>query len=958
MVNTYTFSFYKGPIQNVSPSKIMGLKDTMDLIKSDTYKADIERLRTATNKSTKKALKNSLPYVTFAGTFKKRDTLALIKHSGILCIDLDPYKKVKGVEVISNPRLLEEYDLVFDEICQLNFVCFVFRSPSGNGYKVGIKINPIDHDATFDLLKEYFNNELSLIIDKGVRDVARACFLSYDPELYYEPNSDLFEIEIAEPYNFEPFELDQEKSPKKIKEEEDLSNQFRINKDLRRTEYVVQQLEREDIDLTSDYVDWQLIAFSLASLGEGARTYFHRVSKIYSGYVEKDADEKFDDALLKGRFKKPGKFFSLAKENGLEVTLPRTIQQAQKVADAKEVIGDDESTDDWAKYGIYLDKKKGTYYSLDTKGIPREVTNFQMKILFHMSTSSDVAFRLIWIKNIYNIERVIRINTDDFVGVGSFKKVIARYGNFLWKGQEFDLIRLQDMLQRDETPTATVQELGWNKKGKFYAFANGIYDTEEMKFIPINDFGVVQIVRDGKELNYFIPALSNVFSDFDSLFVNDKKFIYQFSNISFDDWASQYYKVYDENAMFVMLFFISAIHSDIIFTGMNNRFPILYLYGKRGTGKGAILESIMRMFGEGQDQLMLGGASTIVGFMRKLAQFVNSIVWFDEYKNSINPKSIESVKNVFDRKGPERGNKDQTYETNVVPVRSALAMSGQEMPTAENALFTRTVMLTQTKTNFTDEERLNYNKLKDIEYEGISHLTVGLLQHRNYFDKNFKREFGVTLKEFFNRLDNEEIDERMVKNYAMFLTVYKMMADKVNFPFTYEMLLNKSCDLLLNQHMIVKGTDDTSKFWQVVEQLYSAFEISENQQFKLADGYLFIRIQDIYQLYAEAMHRRREAVVLDKSTLEDYLCSDARSFVRKEKKQFGGKYTGCYVFKYLELGIDLIRDADEHELARKYHEMGITVDSASVKAVPAEAPVQTDMFNDDFAEADTREVEI
>ncbi|MEI2274739.1 PriCT-2 domain-containing protein [Sphingobacterium sp. ML3W] len=953
MDNSYIFSFYPGPIKNTKPSKKLGIKETLDLIKSESYKADIEKLRACNNKIVRKTLKNCLPYVTFSGEFKQRDTEFLVKHSGIICIDLDPYKKVKGKEEISNPRLLEEFDIVFDELCQLDFVCFVFRSPSGNGYKVGIKIVPDDHGNTFDVLKEFFEKELSLIVDKGVRDIARACFLSYDPNLYYNPGSKLFEIELSEPYEFEPFELEQEKSPKLIKQEEDAQAQFKKNKDLRRALYVVEQIEEKQIDLTSDYDDWQLIAFSLAALGEPGRNIFHRVSKFHAEYDPKATDDKFDDAVKKGRFQTAGKFFKIAQSEGCEIKLPRTIEEQQKLADAKSIIGDPDSGEDWAKYGIYLNKRTQTYFSLDTKGGPREISNFKMKILFHMTTSNEAAYRLISIKNIHGLDRVVRINTDDFVSAGSFKKVIARVGNFLWKGQDFDLIRLQDMLQRDETPTVTVQELGWNKKGKFYAFANGVYDTVEKRFIETDNYGIVSIEREGDTFNYFIPALSSVFADYESMYVNDKKFIYQKSEVTFEHWAILYYKVFGSNGMIAMLFYISALFSDIIFTGMNNRFPIFFVYGKRGTGKGAILESIMRLFGEGQDQLMLGGASTIVGFMRKLAQYVNSIVWFDEYKNNINPKSIESIKNTFDRKGPERGNKDQTYETNVVPVRSALAMSGQEMPTAENALFTRTIMVTQTKTNFTDDERIDYNFLKDVEFEGISHITAGLLSNRSFFEKHFKRDFGTKVKEFYDTVKAEDIDERMVKNYAMLLTVYSMMCNRVEFPFTYEQLLKVCKDLLLNQHVIVKGTDDTAKFWQVVEQLFSGLEIQEGQQFKTGDGFLYIRIQDVYQLYAEAMHRRREAVILDKATLEDYLSSDLRTFVGKQKKQFGGKYTSCYVFKYADLGINLIRETDPLQLKNKYKEMGIDFED---EVVAAPKSVQMDAFNAGFPEPDRKEV--
>src|SRR5690606_18282969 len=118
----------------------------------------------------------------------------LKKHSGLICVDLDPYKKQNNELVLSNPRLLEEFDLVKDELIQIDWVCAVFISPSGTGYKVVIKIPEKHHDEAFEQLKKFFADEMSLELDKGVRDIARACFLSWDPELYYNPSSVVFPV--------------------------------------------------------------------------------------------------------------------------------------------------------------------------------------------------------------------------------------------------------------------------------------------------------------------------------------------------------------------------------------------------------------------------------------------------------------------------------------------------------------------------------------------------------------------------------------------------------------------------------------------------------------------------------------------------------------------------------------------------------------------------------------------
>src|SRR5690606_6782700 len=271
--------------------------------------------------------------------------------------------------------------------------------------------------------------------------------------------------------------------------------------------------------------------------------------------------------------------------------------------------------------------------------------NFKMKILYHVATSDEEAYRMIQIKNIFGLDTVIKINTDDFVSAGTFKKVIARKGNFLWKGQDFDLVRLQDMLQREEKPTQLVKTLGFNKRGNFYAWANGIYDADINEFIEVDEYGIVEHTLNGNPQNYFIPAMSKIFADKDDMYTNDKKFLLQKSETTFTEWTILFEKVFGANGRIGIIYYISALFSDIIFKAIGQRFPMLFAYGKRGSGKGTMIQSMMRLFGEGQDQIMLGGASTVVGFMRKLAQYSNALVWMDEYKNNLNVKVIESIKN-------------------------------------------------------------------------------------------------------------------------------------------------------------------------------------------------------------------------------------------------------------------------------------------------------------------------
>ena len=910
-----TFSFYRKGIVNKIPSSDIDIKYAIDLIRGEQYKSDIERLRNSSDPHVRNVIKKNLDYFTFSGRFKKRLTESLIEHSGILCLDFDDI----------NP---EEY---FDYICQQEFTLACFRSPSGNGLKVLVKIQPQFHLQSFVALTKFFETA-SLCVDQSGKDVTRACFVSYDPQAYFNPDSKLFTFETAiekhrtGPSNDEIHIEQEEKRETSSKEYERLKN-------LKRVLFCVEQIEAGKIDISADYDDWLLIGFALSTLGEDARELYHRAVQYNDAYNQKEADRKFDNALTTARFKNPAKFFALCKNHGIKTALPKTIDEAKAEADYSEIIGKEENVQDYLKYGIW--ESEGSYWSLDTKGRKVNISNFKMRILYHVETGEEEAYRLVVVENIHGHAAMIKMNTDDFVSVVSFKKVVARKGNFLFMGNEADLCRLQDKLQREERPTILIKQLGWQKKSRIYAFANGIYDTVNNTFIHTDEYGIVaHCSEDGTHsANYFIPALAKIFADKDDMFTNDKKFVYQKpdSQISFEIWAKRYTQVYGKPGHMAIIFFIMALFSDIIFREMGRRFPLLFIYGKRGTGKGTMIASLMRLFGTGQNQIMLGGASTVVGFMRKLSQFSNALVWMDEYKNNIAAKAIESLKNIFDRVGYDRGKKTNTFETQNTPIDSACIISGQEMPTIENAFFTRCIMLSLKETIFSEAQREEFKKLQAMEEQGLSCITVELLGYRKLFEKEFKDIFESEQKKLIKSVNNNEVEDRMFMNYAALLATAELMANHINLPFQLATFREEVKQNLISQFSVLKGSDDTSKFWDVVEYLFNTYKLVEDTHFLLKDGYLYLRVQDIYHDYAKALQERRDPNMLDKATLEKYLESDTKSFIARIKKKFGGKYSWCIQFKYKELGIDLIRKESDHALKAKYAEMGIAFEDDCVE---------------------------
>ena len=123
-------------------------------------------------------------YVTPSGVFTYCSDTSLVKHSGVLCMDLD---HLDGrVEELF--RLLV-HEPMFDTL-------LLFRSPRGTGLKwfIHIDLSRCDHRTWFTAVRNYLMHTYHLTdkqVDKMCGNPSRACFLCHDAGAYLKP--DLYE---------------------------------------------------------------------------------------------------------------------------------------------------------------------------------------------------------------------------------------------------------------------------------------------------------------------------------------------------------------------------------------------------------------------------------------------------------------------------------------------------------------------------------------------------------------------------------------------------------------------------------------------------------------------------------------------------------------------------------------------------------------------------------------------
>ena len=150
---------------------------------STKYRVEVECIRATDDKAERDKLKATLPAITPSGLFSYRAVGSLVKHSGLICLDID----YKGNEAIGNFFELKQ------QLVKIQNVAFCIKSVSGKGYAVGIPIAyPERHGQHFDALKRIFW-EFGLVVDKACRDVSRLRGYSYDEDAYLNENAKVFD---------------------------------------------------------------------------------------------------------------------------------------------------------------------------------------------------------------------------------------------------------------------------------------------------------------------------------------------------------------------------------------------------------------------------------------------------------------------------------------------------------------------------------------------------------------------------------------------------------------------------------------------------------------------------------------------------------------------------------------------------------------------------------------------
>jgi DNA primase catalytic core len=603
---------------------------------------------------------------------------------------------------------------------------------------------------------------------------------------------------------------------------------------------------------------------------------------------------------------------------------------------------------DWEKYGFYA--SHNCYYFKTQRGIERGC-NFTLEPLFHIESVTD-AKRIFRITNEFNVSRVIELPQEAIISLGKFKVAVESLGNFLWEMGDVELNKLKRYLYQETRSALIINQLGWHKNG-FYSWSNGIYNGS---FTKIDDEGIVS----HDEVYYYLPAHSSIWAKEFNHYVSERQFIHRTDNtISLREYSSKLITVFGENASVALCFYFASLFRDILFKRFNF-FPILNLFGPKGAGKTELAVSLMSFFGKlGKGPNI--NSTTKAALADHVSQLCNACAHIDEYSNSIELDKIEFLKGLWDGVGRTRMAMDKDKKKETTLVECAVILSGQEMPTADIALFSRLIYLTFSKVEYDEQAKQDFNELKAIESKGNTHITNEILALRKLFQANFADSYTQTAEDFNIALQDSVIEDRIFKNWLLPIATFHAIRSAIDISFTYEQLIAIAAVQIRIQNGETKQSNEVSTFWEIVKYLASDGLIHDNVDYKIqkatsiktdemtsakefedTTAILYIQMSRIKHLYRK-QGRQMGMKVMPLESMDYYLKHDKRYLGKKRARfnfldttlsiegQWSNRPEWAYCFEYKPLGIDLSSD----KITERLEDDAVEIPNSERRPAPA-----------------------
>lgn len=607
---------------------------------------------------------------------------------------------------------------------------------------------------------------------------------------------------------------------------------------------------------------------------------------------------------------------SVAKIEGSKSLWKTAINTAKQQLSKKSLQASDRDVnlDLLNKYGFQ--EKDNCYFSITNDGKTYRWSNFTMKPLFHIK-HPVMAIRLYQITNENGQTDTIELKQEELVSLTKFRLRVEGLGNYLWFAKEAELNKLKSYLYDDTESAVRIDQLGWQRQG-FFAFGNGIFDTE---WHPADDLGIVRL---GDRGTFYLPAFSSIYRNDTQLYQYERCFAhFGNNNISLHDYCEKFVEVFGDNAKVGIAFLIATLFRDVVVQS-TVKFPILNVLGPKGSGKSAFCEALTAFFTVGNKAPSIVNA-TIPSLAEAIGQCANAFVHLEEFKNNIELERREILKSIYDGIGRSKMNLERDKKREMARVDSGVIVSGQEMATADIALFSPFIFLAYNTSEFSTEAKARFDALLNISARGCTHLTMELLRYRKRFETEFHHSWKVARGDVELTLGAESIEDRHIKNWTTLLAAFRTLSDVLDFSFRYDDLLQVVVAGIRRQNDATKKNNELSNFWNIVSFLHQDGKIWLGGDYRIetedrlkcsghtemvfpsAKKVLYLRYKRVFELYKSH----------GKMVNEPLLPSVSLMYYLEHSPMFYGKKRSVR-FKQIVNGVEVATEKDNGYGTKQY----------------------------------------
>lgn len=403
--------------------------------------------------------------------------------------------------------------------------------------------------------------------------------------------------------------------------------------------------------------------------------------------------------------------------------------------------------------GIYI------FFSEDKDGnrSEHEVSNFVFRYVATYKDENDLNIYEFSATNIEKFTATARITGEEFASTKFFRSKLMGCGKFVWNGTTSAL----DALFRSLIPASPKivllrKTIGWDEEMECFFFDNCLV-TKDGDIILYDKDNIVKYKDKFFKIESSVNRPKLVFAPDDLNYSLDKIKIL----------GERLHKNFAIPQTYLALsWFIGCAYKPWLFA-LNRTFPILFVFGKKGSGKTRLVQWLMRIFYQERVDIIFQ-SSTKPGIRNQSSELPYLPIWIDEFRNDEKGKQcLDMLRGMYDHSQTVMSS-GRSGQNMAFQLKSALVMSGEHIPDDETGALNQRMITVHIPDRIPGTE---FDWL-EIEQETFSGIFTFLLKNREKFVPRIISEYEQILATYRNRKD---IHQRIAINYSIIHAIAKII---------------------------------------------------------------------------------------------------------------------------------------------------------------------------------------